>query len=90
MIYHGINIEPISGEATRFLAGASKGEAYLVDIISYSGNGKCSCPHFEFRLEPKVKTGEIHRCKHILASREMALDIIIHAEINSLKKTLQR
>ena len=27
-------------------------EAYCVELDSYSGNGECSCPSFDFRLRP--------------------------------------
>lgn len=85
MIYYGMDVEPVAGEPTRFLVASGSGQTYLVDIASYSGNGKCGCQHFEFRLEPKVKMGAVERCKHILAAREMALDLAIAMTKKNLK-----
>lgn len=51
---------------------------YLVDITALRGNGKCDCPHFRCRLEPKVNSdGNVRRCKHILAAREYVIDLMV-------------
>lgn len=48
---------------------------HVVDLAAYTGNGACSCEHFQFRLEPAlreglVKRGQATRCGHILVARE--------------------
>lgn len=54
----------------------SQEHSHLVDVSYFGGSGSCSCPHFCFRIDPKLKRGEIKpweagsRCKHLLALRD--------------------
>jgi hypothetical protein len=75
----------------RFIASSRTRETkHLVDLGGWSGNGSCSCEHFEFRLLPKlrerrllkgsagVRTAENStRCSHILAARRSFTDSMI-------------
>lgn len=63
---------------------ASKaGESHLVELDSYFGNGRCSCPDFTCRLEPEIRraqgrgAGDRTRCKHIRLTRTHFLDRVI-------------
>jgi hypothetical protein len=65
-------------EAWRFHVASSEPDAdpYLVDLDYYDGNGKCTCPNFEMRLEPKLAAGNadtFRQCKHIRAAMDAAL-----------------
>lgn len=49
--------------------------SHLVDLAAWTGNGACSCEHFEFRLAPLLKDGaargtQATRCGHILVARD--------------------
>lgn len=51
-------------------------DPYLVDLAEFDGNGQCSCPHFQMRLEPVLSRGintDFMRCKHIDAAMDFAL-----------------
>lgn len=59
---------------------------HQVDISMYNLNGWCSCEYFAFGLEPKVsRMGPAeqgagnHRCAHINAARDFALDVSLKA-----------
>ena len=58
-------------EARRYFHGASKpGEEYLVDLDENGGAGKCSCPDFEFRIQPEIDAGRPGRdCRHLRTIR---------------------
>jgi len=48
---------------------------HLVDLGAWTGNGSCSCEHFEFRLAPALREGaprgtKATRCGHIVVARE--------------------
>jgi hypothetical protein len=59
---------------------------HVVDIEDYSCNASCSCEFFEFCLRPQLSRmlpseqgmGK-HRCSHIIAARDFALDIALKA-----------
>ena len=65
---------------------SNKDEAHIVDLSKYLGSGECSCPHFQFRIKPKIKTleYELHtdqsQCKHI----KMAKHILVHKMIQHI------
>lgn len=48
---------------------------HVVDLAAWTGNGACSCEHFEFRLAPLLRDGaprrtQATRCGHILVARD--------------------
>jgi len=65
---------------------------YLVDLSEHSGNGCCSCPNFQIRLQPLLKElayltdkqarEEVSKgrrlCRHLIMARRFFLDEIIH------------
>jgi hypothetical protein len=59
---------------------------HVVDISDYSYNASCSCEFFEFCLRPELtrmlpseQGAGKHRCSHIIAARDFALDVALHA-----------
>ena len=58
---YGVAIKPRTcAEAEgqlRYFVGSrhTVNKRYLVDLSAYSGNGQCSCKHFEMRLEPLLR-----------------------------------
>lgn len=56
----------------------SKSAVYHVNILTST----CSCNHWQYRLYDKPEPER--RCKHILAAREHALDLVI----NNLRKVV--
>ena len=66
---------------------SESGEAHLVDLLGENGNGECSCKDFQIRRRPKLREGHASsrftRCKHIDLARDLALNMIIHAERTS-------
>lgn len=55
---------------------------HLVDLDAFSGVGKCSCEHFEFRIAPGLRDGHrigAHRCSHILVARNCFTDAMIQS-----------
>lgn len=90
-----MTIKPYNGLTQYLVIPQSKGEEdYLVDIGFNKGNGKCSCLHFQCRLQPAFartgKPGEDTRCKHIKAVRQkLAYDLLetfLHTELNKNKQ----
>ena len=73
-----------------FEASDRKDETYLVDLSYYKGSGACWCEHFRFRIEPKLKSGEImpheegSQCKHIRQARSILADKVIQASMERL------
>lgn len=72
---------------------------YLVDLEAYGGVGKCTCHHFEFRLEPRLsRLPPAERrtnpsrwyCKHLKAARHVRalelLDAIMAMRAEKLKR----
>ena len=68
--------------------GAALGERWhRVDLTAGGFNGVCSCEYFAFALGPEVRKLSkadqalgIHRCQHISAARDFALDARLMAE----------
>lgn len=59
-------------ESHRYMVDSESGEIddYLVDLEEHRGEGECSCPHYHFRLFPKIKKGMNWKpCKHLIAAR---------------------
>lgn len=54
---------------------------HLVDLAENGTFGKCSCQHFEFRLQPALDQGitpdASERCKHLKAARDHLCDQVI-------------
>lgn len=53
---------------------------HRVDLAAFSGVGRCSCEHFEFRIAPDLRVGSrigAHRCSHILVARNAFCDAMI-------------
>jgi hypothetical protein len=59
------------------------GVRYLVDLKEHGGNGRCSCPDFQFRLagemppEGGAPARGPMRCKHIRMARDFVLTQIM-------------
>lgn len=69
----------------RFLV-KSHGRDHLVDLITFDGNGACTCVHFLSRLKPAITEArrlrdfapaDCYRCPHIRKCRELLLDRFI-------------
>lgn len=62
---------------------------HVVDLGWMNGNGKCSCEHFEFHLQPEIaqrlRDGMATRCNHILIEREAFINEVIQ-RINQNQK----
>ncbi len=70
-------------EAFRFLVSSKTNSQreYLVDLEEWNGNGECSCPHFQFRIKPRLAKGEQPEdwsiCYHIArAHRSIVTDSV--------------
>lgn len=54
---------------------------HAVELDANGGLGKCSCEHFEFRLQPKINEGNrcesATRCSHIIVARKAFTDCLI-------------
>jgi hypothetical protein len=55
---------------------------HLVELDAYGGNGRCACEHFQFRLEPQLRSGEVvpsnaTRCHHIIEARDYFTDHVM-------------
>jgi hypothetical protein len=57
---------------------ACDGREYLVDLVSYKGNGRCNCTDFETRCWPLIRDNKAgrRRCKHIHRSRQFISELI--------------
>lgn len=68
-----------------FETSREKTESHLVDLRKYDGSGACWCENFRFRIEPKLKSGEIKphekesQCKHIVTARAILAQKLIDA-----------
>lgn len=65
---------------------------HTVDLAAFTGNGSCSCEHFEFRILPLLRTGYraadgVTRCSHIQAARATFLDRMIQHLSNLRNQT---
>ena len=75
-----------------FQTSKNTDEFHLVDLSEYNGSGACWCENFRFRIEPKLKSGEIlpyeagSQCKHIVMSRLILGDRLIKAIIKTLTR----
>ena len=81
--------EPIPGELGRYqVQSATKAEeTYLVDLMSHTPLGECSCRDYQCRSLPEFrKTGKVRHCKHIKEARTRFIDDIIE---HLLEKDLQ-
>lgn len=72
-----INIQPIEGEAMRYLceSWSSKRAPYLVDLSKNYGNGQCSCTDYIARRAPAIRQGaelftRATSCRHLIAVRK--------------------
>lgn len=79
-----MNVHPDGANPFVFQVGSSNRPDVLhrVDLTENSGIGKCSCEHFEFRIQPAIdqgghRTGHPVRCRHIVAARDACLDNVI-------------
>lgn len=59
---------------------------HKVDIANWNQNGECSCEYFQIKLAPVLSRlplpdqgAGLHRCHHIRAAREFALDVSLRA-----------
>ena len=68
----------------------TEGREYLVDLAAYRQNGRCTCPHFIYRCQPKlvrgVLPGPLWRCNHI----EKARDHFISLMLERIKKHMPK
>jgi hypothetical protein len=60
---------------------------HVVDLAMFAPVGQCSCEHFQFSLQPRLvrmspeertAVAEAHRCSHIKAARDFALDLVVY------------
>lgn len=54
---------------------------HLVELNANGGLGRCTCEHFEYRLQPKINEGNrceaTTRCSHIIVARKAFTDCLI-------------
>ena len=73
-----------------FQSSDREDETYLVDLSYYKGSGACWCEHFRFRIEPKLKSGEIlpheegSQCKHIKNAVKILGNKVIQASMEGI------
>ena len=74
------------GDACPKCAGELCEHWYLVDIADLDRHGQCECPRFQFYCAPKVRELAVeercrgrYRCKHLIACRDVALDVTLRA-----------
>ena len=69
----------------KFCSSKNPDEYHMVDMSAYGGSGECSCQNFEFRIKPKLKTGEVQpfeagsQCKHIILAIMILGDRLVKA-----------
>ena len=90
MLRDGVVVE----SPTRYVFNSvnQEGVAHMVDLLSNSLHGECSCQHFQYRISPMVRQGVIQRnsekarCKHIRVARQILYDDIIkrYVELNGI------
>ena len=72
----------------KFESSQAPDEYHVVDMEAYDGSGECSCPHFQFRIGPKLASGELTpfdlgtQCKHIILSLLILGDRLVKAVIS--------
>jgi len=79
---HHLEARPHPDGALRWIVTSSSRPEieHLVDLDSYGGIGRCSCEHYQFRIEPELRDGRrvgAQRCGHILAARNCFTDAMI-------------
>ncbi len=78
-----MRIEPFDHPLRFHVSSETSGsvDKHLVDLAENGTFGKCSCQHFEFRIQPLIDAGErlmpLDRCKHLKAVREDLVDRVI-------------
>jgi hypothetical protein len=72
-----INIQPIEGEAMRFIceSWSAKHAPHMVDLSKNYGNGVCSCADYIARRGPAIRQGaelftRATSCRHLIAVRK--------------------
>jgi hypothetical protein len=73
-------------EFTFFVTSDAGKPDYIVDMLEYDGIGKCTCPDFACKKEPRLVAGErtkAFRCKHIRAASEALSDLVIARVLQS-------
>lgn len=72
-----IQIQPVAGEAMRFLCSSwsHPKQPHLVDLSENQGNGCCSCIDYTTRRGPAIKAGadlftRATSCRHLIAVRK--------------------
>ena len=79
---HHLEARPHPDGSLRWIVtSASRPEIeHLVELDAFGGIGRCSCEHFQFRIEPELRDGNrvgACRCGHIMAARETFADAMI-------------
>jgi len=85
-------VTEIPGEAFRFHVQSDSDPSlqYLVDLEMNDAIGWCGCPHWAYRLGPKVAKGERIRCRHLKIARDYAFDGLIRRLIFEMEKAKSR
>ncbi len=71
----------------QFASSKQPDEFHVVDMSAYEGSGECSCQNFQYRIAPKLKSGELTphdlgtQCKHIILSLLILGDRLVKAVI---------
>ncbi len=82
---------PVITEPTQYdtplrwlIPSGSRPVPHLVELDANNNFGRCSCEHHSFRVQPLFDENGVeadidtkHRCKHIVAARELMLNQVI-------------
>lgn len=84
-------VQPIPGEQGRcyVFSRTEEGVKYLVDVFEYRGVGKCDCPQFRFRMQPRLEDGATGRhlqCWHIREAKLAFADQMIQRMLEQEKQ----
>lgn len=91
-------VTPVHGEPLRFWVESSDSDnPHFVDLLEYSGNGECSCPHFRIRCQRNYRDNEYRivnhgfpnatRCKHINTAMLYMANTVIKGVLDELKQS---
>jgi hypothetical protein len=80
-----MTVEPYDNPLRFLVASESDNDIkYLVDIGENDAFGKCTCQHFDFRIQPAINSStRTIRCKHITKAREFFLDNLIKRMVSA-------
>ena len=69
----------------KYASSRNPDEYHVCDMSANKGSGECSCQHFQYRIRPRMQSGEVKpfeagsQCKHIILSLMILGDRLVKA-----------